>query len=291
MTEASEAVIERSDVNLRFLAEPKEEQPVVVEAEERSDGMVDFSGYLLRWGDIAHIRDFIGEYDETFERGAFEKTFRQRGPKGNNAIKVMRMHNLENYLAGKFTDLHEDDIGPAFSARTVPTDTGRNVAVEIREGVIDTMSIGFRVPKGGDRYDKERNLFTVRECMMLEGSPVYWPAYSSATIDNFRSLADMLPAFERFMTVLESGGTLRDEQIGQLTLLRSRISAILDGPPEAPEEETEEDNEIDGSVNDHASSRVRARLRLLRLRGDSPYEEGRFGFNHDQRHEEGRACT
>jgi HK97 family phage prohead protease len=276
-------ILERPRQGRRFIPEVDPERPLVMERSEKKDGTVEFSGYFMRWGDIAHIRDFFGEYDETFNRGSFTRTFNQRGPNGNNAIKMYREHDHRNVMVGKYLDLHEDDVGPAFSARTILTSLGKDVAVEIREGVMNCMSVGFDVPKNGDVYDKARNLFTVNECMMVEGSPVARPAYESATIDNFRSIDQMIAAFDRIMVRFEEG-TLTEEQIGLFTQLRSRITLLLDGPPDQASEEDQE-NVIDGSVNDHAS-RVKARLRLRRLRSLCPDEEGRFGYLPDQRYEE-----
>jgi HK97 family phage prohead protease len=276
-------ILERPRSGRRFIPEVDPEKPLVMERSEKSDGTVEFSGYFMRWGDIAHIRDLFGEYDETFERGSFTRTFNARGPKGNNAIKMYREHDHRNVMVGKYIDLHEDDIGPAFSARTILTSLGKDVAVEIKEGVMNAMSIGFDVPKGGDIYEKARNLFRVTECMMVEGSPVARPAYESATIDNFRSIDQMLEAFDRIMVRFEAG-TLSDEQIGLFTQLRSRITLLLDGPDVDPPEEEQEDNLIEDSVNDHAS-RVKARLRDLRLRDLRLDEEGRFVDFPDKRQE------
>lgn len=256
-------VTERVRKGCRFQREVNLEEPVILETEEQNDGTVEFSGYLLRWADKAEIRDFFGTYYEQFSRGAFEKTFRERGPTGNNAIKLLRQHETTggSFSAGKFLELYEDDTGPAFRARTIPTKpTGENLAIEIREGVINTMSIGFDPLT--EEYRKEENLYNVTEARMFEASPVYWPAYESATIDQVRSLDQIMPIFNRMMNVLESGGELSVEQIGQLTQLRARIGQLLDGPPSlAPTEETTESM---ATVNDHARQ-VRVRLRLAGL--------------------------
>jgi len=271
----------------RYIREVDPDKPVIMETEEKPDGTVEFSGYLLRWGDVAEIRDFLGEYKESFEPGSMAKSFRERGPGGNNAIKVLRNHDQKEAQAGKFLDLHEDATGAAFTARTILTEpSGKNLTVEIREGVMNNMSIGFSVPKGGDAYDKERNLFTVREAMVWEASPVLWPAYQSGTIDSFRSMDEMVAALDRFMRMLESGNP-SDHQIGQLTQLRSRITQLLDGPDNDPPSEAGSEQETikEAPVNDHAI--VKTRLRLAEAVAHSM--EGRFAVNSDQRTQEGIA--
>jgi HK97 family phage prohead protease len=258
-------VMERVRQGCRFQRELNLADPVIMEVEEQDDGTAEFGGYLLKWDDTAEIRDFFGTYYERFSRGAFEKTFRERGPTGNNAIKLLRQHETRggSFSAGKFLELYEDSTGPAFRARTIPTKpTGENLAIELREGVINTMSIGF--DPIAELYLKEENTYDVKEARMYEASPVYWPAYESATIDQVRSIEEMIPVFNRMMSVLENGGTLSAEQIGQLTQLRSRIASLLDGPDEGSPEEESETIESEATVNDHAR-RVRVRLRLAGL--------------------------
>ena len=253
------AEMQRTRKGCRFQREVNLEDPVIMEVEEQDDGTAEFSGYLLKWDDVAEIRDFAGTYYEKFSEGAFEKTFRQSGPAGSNAIKLLRQHETRggSFSAGKFLELYEDSVGPAFRAKTIPTKpTGENLAIELREGVINSMSIGFDPLR--EEYMKDENMYDVREARMFEASPVYWPAYESATIDQVRSLDQILPVFNRMMVVLENGGELSPEQIGQLTQLRARIGHLLDGPREAATEVTIDSRD---TVNDHARL-IEARIRL-----------------------------
>jgi HK97 family phage prohead protease len=221
----------------RFLSE----EPVKFEdVETHSDDTVTFSGYLLKWGDVANIRDMFGEYTETFHRGSMEKSFREYGPNGSRAIKLFRQHDNKVALAGTYTDLHEDDIGPAFSARTISTTTGKDLAVEIREGEIQHMSIGFDPIT--EEYDKERSHFDVREARIWEASPVYWPAYSSGTIDQFRAL-ERMPAMmgmlERAMQAIRDGEEIPVEMIGQIQKVRGMLDEILGTLDSSHTEDTE----------------------------------------------------
>lgn len=250
---------------LRFLSEKKDEGGFDIrEVKEKADGRVQFGGYLMHWGDVATIRDFFGEYTEEFLPGSLDKTFRERGPTGINAIKLLRMHDQRVSQAGKYLSLREESAGAAFDAETIPTDVGKNVAVEIREGVLSAMSIGFNSLT--DQHDKERNHYSVQEAMMFEGSPVLWPAYSSGSIDSYRAMEMMPEALSRMLTILESGEELPEQAIGQLLALRSRIGTLLDGPGSTPSE-PEETIESAATVNDHANAgqATLARLRLHEL--------------------------
>lgn len=211
----------------RFLSET----PTFEDVQEHSDDTVTFSGYFLKWGDVANIRDFFGEYTESFERGSMEKSFKEHGPRGTRSIKMFRAHDNQVALAGTYTDLFEDEAGPAFSGRTIKTTTGKDLAVEIREGEIANMSIGFD-PLAED-YDKERNHFQVKEARIWEASPVYWPAYPSGTIDQFRALERMpamMSMFERALRAIRDGEELPEEMIGQIQRVRGMLDEILGTP-------------------------------------------------------------
>ncbi len=242
----------RERIQCRFLSE----EPVQLEdVQTHSDDTVTFSGYLLKWGDVANIRDMFGEYTETFHRGSMEKSFKEYGPQGSRAIKLFRQHDNKVALAGTYTDLHEDDIGPAFSARTIPTTTGRDLAVEIREGEIQHMSIGFDPLR--EDYDKERSHFDVREARIWEASPVYWPAYSTGTIDQFRAL-ERMPAMigmlERATQAIRDGEEIPAEMIGQITRVRGMLDEILGTLDGSHEEEIETPDDF------HVDALLRLRL-------------------------------
>jgi HK97 family phage prohead protease len=249
---------------LRFLSERKQEDDAgldIQEVTEKDDGTVEFGGYLLHWGDVAEIRDIFGSYTESFSKGAFDKTFRERGPDGTNAIKLLRMHDRSIAQAGKYLSLREEDAGPAFDARTILTDVGTNLGVELREGVMSAMSVGFNAIR--EVHDAARNHYNVLEAMMMEGSPVLWPAYETGTIDQVRALAEMPVELSRMLEMLDRGIQPPAEVIGQLETLRVRLSEILDRPlDQAPgsSEATEEQVEQEAPVTSHAETLSRLRL-------------------------------
>lgn len=214
---------------LRFLGEPES-----VEILDQTETKARWGGYALKWEDVASIRDFFFTYNEQFVRGAFKKTIQERGPQGNGAIKLLRQHNTQRAMAGRFTDLIEDDVGLRYEAETIETSVGKDLAVELREGTLHNMSINF--DSIAEDYDKEANRFIVREAKLYEISPVLWGAYEDSTVENVRGLGEMASNLERMYRALENGRELLPHEIGQLTQMRAKLTEILNTDDSEPDE-------------------------------------------------------
>jgi hypothetical protein len=94
------------------------------------------------------------------------------------------------------------------------------------------MSIGFDSIE--ESYNKDANKFTVIEARLWEISPVLWGAYESSTVENVREMADIPAMLDRFYRALENGRELREEEVGQLTMIRARIGEILNTDSSEP---------------------------------------------------------
>ena len=136
---------------------------------------------------------------------------------------------MNQAIAGRFTKLYEDETGLYYEAETIPTTVGRDLATELRSGVLHNMSIQFDALR--EEYDKEANTFTVLESRLFEISPVLWGAYENSTVANVRNASDIMPFLEH-LTARE----LRPEHIGQLTLVRAKINEILNTDDSEPGE-------------------------------------------------------
>jgi HK97 family phage prohead protease len=233
------------------------------EAEEDSDDSVEFEGYAIRWSDEATI-GFFFRFKERFKRGAFKKTIRERGPNGNGQIKFLRQHNDRQSVAAKILELKEDATGLWFRARTIATGVGRDLAVELREGVVDTLSIGFDVVLEEIDRDSEPVLRTVIEARLYEISAVLWPAYAGATVEAVRAL-DALDegALEQFASALEAevreGKVLSQANKERLIEARNRIQQVIDSA--GGDDEPEPDDPLEGESERDATLEVELALR------------------------------
>lgn len=217
--------------------------------QEGKNGSAIFSGYAVRWGDEAEIFDWLGSFTERFQPGAFVKTIAERGPEGNGQIKFFRHHGFETMtVAAKYLALEEDAVGLRFEVETIDTQVGRDLAVEVRAGVVDTVSLGFDAIR--EIWDSEEEDRTVLEARLWEISAINWPAYPDSTIDNVRAF-ERLPAYlDAVLNELRQGKTIADEDVTKLTEARGLIDEVIasadsaDEPDDEPLDE-EQDRELD----------------------------------------------
>jgi HK97 family phage prohead protease len=173
---------------------------------------------------------------ERIAPGAFRKSLKSR-----NTIKMYMNHDSSMLLAStrsKTLRLEEDSRGLLVNADLPDTTVGRDLSVLMQRGDVDSMSFGFSVPAGGDKWSDDgmnRELRNVRlhEVSVVTGFPAY-----KATSANVRSLdilakrtgvdADRLA---EAITMLEAGGTLTDDAAD---LLSEAVSKLRAEPTQVP---------------------------------------------------------
>ena len=161
-------------------------------------------------------------FTEMVMPGAFRKSLNSR-----NNVRMYLNHDSNMLLgttrAGTLR-LEEDSKGLLVDADLPPTTVGRDLSILMQRGDVDSMSFGFSVPRGGDKYSDDGSTRELKEVRLYEVSVVTgFPAYE-ATTASVRSLdalaertqvdADKLPAA---ITVLEAGAELDDDQAGLLS--------------------------------------------------------------------------
>lgn len=204
-----------------------------VEVRAEGDGMT-FRGYAAVFNSWS---EDLGGFRERIRPGAFTKSLAQK-----RAIKMFWNHNTDIALGSTRSNLTlaEDDKGLLAEARLPDTQSGRDMALLIREGIVDSMSFGFQV-REEDWNDKgtelaERELIEVR---LFEVSPVTgWPAYpkTSASVRELAQIVDGDPdeLAAAFATLRDQDARLTRDQASLLTKLinvRSDhpVRAALDG--------------------------------------------------------------
>lgn len=231
------------------------------EAEGEND-FVEFEGYAIKWNEEAEIGGWFFSWREKFKKGAFKKTIAERGPSGNGQIKFKNRHQWNRENAAKYLELKEDNTGLFFRARTIATDAGRNLAVELREGVVDTLSIAFDALQ--ETLDKKEDpiLRTVTESKLFEISSVDWPAYEGATVGAVRSL-DHLPDFLAALEAeIREGKVLSEANKTRLVEARDRIQQVIDSAGGDSEEPEPSDSSLDDSERSEANATLEIELAL-----------------------------
>ena len=142
------------------------------ELRDEGDGMT-FTGYAALWDSPSQPLPFT----ESIKRGAFKRSLQSR-----NDIKLLWNHDtgaiLGSTRAGTLT-LSEDDRGLRATAKFPNTTLGRDTAELIRTGNVDSMSFGFSVPDGGDKWSQDGSQRTLLSVRIHEVSLVAFPAYTS----------------------------------------------------------------------------------------------------------------
>jgi hypothetical protein len=195
------------------------------------DGM-SFSGYAAVFNSDSEPLPFI----ERILPGAFSKSLRSR-----NNIRMYMNHDSSMLLAttrAKTLRLQEDSKGLLVDADLPDTSVGRDLSVLMQRKDVDSMSFGFTVPAGGDRWSDDGMTRELKQVRLFEVSVVTgFPAYT-ATSASVRSLdalatrtgidADKLAAA---ITVLESGQNLSADHAA---LLRETVAKLEPTPQAAP---------------------------------------------------------
>ena len=192
------------------------------------DGMT-FVGLAAAFNSPSQPLPFI----ERIAPGAFSRSLRSR-----NEIKLFVNHDTSRVLASKRAGtlrLSESGRGLEVEADLPDTTDGRDMAVLLKRGDIDSMSFGFSVPKGGDAWSDDGQERELREVRLHEVSIVTgFPAYE-ATAATVRSLDGLVDAtglevekLNAAITALENGEALDDELAGVLDAAVTKLRTERD---------------------------------------------------------------
>lgn len=130
-------------------------------------------------------------HDDIITETAFNKTvndWRNAKPE-NKRIKVLNQHQIYDPI-GLPTDLQPDSKGLYTFSKISMTDSGKNVLILARDGVLSEMSVGFFPIV--EKYSEERKANVISEIMLMEYSPVTWGANALTTITGVKELKHML---------------------------------------------------------------------------------------------------
>ena len=146
-------------------------------------------GLAVPYDSPTPIRDSQGEYLEVFRMGAFKRDLDR---KGVNKVKMLFNHDRLGGLLGVARELREDAAGLVGEFYIPKSQRGDEVLEFVREGVLDSFSIGFQPRK--DKWNEERSFVERIEASLHEVSIVAFPAYEAAEIAGLRADETLTPA-------------------------------------------------------------------------------------------------
>jgi HK97 family phage prohead protease len=149
-----------------------------------------FEGYASVFGNEDLGADIVA-------KGAFARSLKERGV---NGVKMLYEHDPCQPI-GRWLDLSEDSHGLLAKGRLLlGLSKAKEVYEMLREGIIDGLSIGYRVVKATSARGQEA-VRTLEDVDLREISTVLFPMNEMAVIGSVK--ADLLPTerdFERWCT-------------------------------------------------------------------------------------------
>jgi len=193
------------------------------ELRESAEGMT-FAGYAAVFNQDSEPLPFT----ERILPGAFARSLKSR-----NNVRMYMNHDSSMLLAttrAKTLRLAEDGHGLKVEADLPDTTVGRDLSVLMRRGDVDSMSFGFTVPKGGDRWSEDGSTRELKQVRLFEVSVVTgFPAYAgtSAQVRSLDALAIRTGVdadrLADAIGALESGETLSADHA---SLLRETVAKL-----------------------------------------------------------------
>jgi uncharacterized protein len=149
-------------------------------------------GIVVPYGQVARVSDGGPAYDEMFAPGAFTRDIQARN--GNfSRVKLLMQHNSREPI-GVATVLREDAAGLYGEFRVSDVSAGNEALQLLRDGVLDSFSVGFRPVA----HEKRAGVTVRTKASIRESSLVTFPAYEGALVGGLRAAFEGLSIEERF---------------------------------------------------------------------------------------------
>jgi HK97 family phage prohead protease len=147
-------------------------------------------GLAVPFETVTEIREFdtagqIVSYREKFTYGSFARSIRERGHK----VKLLVGHADRMLPAGKAVELREERDGLHAAFEVSDTTAGNDLLTLVRDGTVDSFSIGFTPIR--ERWEGDVRIHL--ESGLREVSAVNFPAYEGALIAGVRSESLVIP--------------------------------------------------------------------------------------------------
>ena len=177
-------------------------------------------------------------FTERIAPGAFGKSLRQR----SKDVRLYINHNSDMVLASKRSGtlrLTEDEVGLRVEADLPDTTAARDLRALMQAGVVSTMSFGFTVPRGGDKWSgdgSERVLtgINLHEVSVVTGFPAY--PQTEAAVRSLEVIAERVGvAVDELTEVLDA---LADGEQVDPAKADALINVLKGAKPEEPQANT-----------------------------------------------------
>lgn len=210
---------------------------IEVRADVAEDGPLLFTGYASTVDQPYPITDFLGTYQETVARGAFDKTLQE----GDDTRLLINHEGLplarwtgRGFDGGDTMQLSADEMGLRVEARLDRADPDvQRIEPKMRRSDLTQMSFGFQVTR--QEWNKDYTERTIREVKLFDVSLVTYPANPTTSAQVRSRLAGCGFDVARFAAVaaeLRAGAVLSEKSLAFLT---QALEALSDASEEVSE--------------------------------------------------------
>lgn len=151
-----------------------------IRAEAPAGDALIIAGRPIVYDQPTTINDPAGRFTEIIKAGALDNA-------DISDVRLMYNHDLNRVPLARTPKTMQLAVGPAgldMEATLPETEGAKEVYTAVQRGDLSGMSFAFKVPKGGDRYDRKTNtreIFKIEK--VLECSVVPFPAYPQASVE------------------------------------------------------------------------------------------------------------
>jgi HK97 family phage prohead protease len=141
-------------------------------------------GYAAKFGVLSLD---LGDFVERIDPGAFGLVAERRGRRKPLETRALWNHD-PNFPLARYPGtlrMTVDEVGLRYEFPVPDTSYGRDIASNIRAGIVKGSSFSFTVPSGGDSWAVEdgRSVRTIQRIdSLLDVGPVTFPAYPDADV-------------------------------------------------------------------------------------------------------------
>lgn len=176
------------------MAEYRTYDEVSIRSEDMEDGKMRFSGYIAKFNeDSKELSQGRAKFTERLKPGCFKRALERDDIKmlvNHDKARVLGRNGIPDGEVGALS-LSEDDVGLRFDVTATDTSYARDLYENVKAGVINSCSFGFRNPTyKNSRGSDGKILREMQDCELFDVSIVTYPAYNSTTAQA-RSLEDI----------------------------------------------------------------------------------------------------
>ena len=167
-------------------------------------------GTIEGYGSVFNV---IDSYRDVVMPGAFRATIAES--KANDDMPRMLFQHNVNQIIGMWDEMAEDEHGLFMKGSLIleNNEIAKTALSLMKHKALKGLSIGYSVPKGGSKWNEEKNVTELSEIKLWETSTVTFGANVEAVITDVRSALEdgIFPTRREFEKLMQDAGFSRKD--------------------------------------------------------------------------------